>query len=580
MISISPRRVWACSVGVVFLGYTFVACSHPSVNASQSALQDAKLLYPGEVHFKNIRQLTRGGSNAEAYWSFDGRALSFQHKGPPITQDPAEPGTGVACDQIYTMKADGSGDFQFISKNRGRTTCAYYLPKNERVLFASTFATDMKCPPEPDKSKGYVWPIYNSYQLYSTALDGSDLRPLEPGAPRAYNAEATVCHDGSVVFTSDRDGDLDLYVGYLDSLGTLGEVKRVTHELGYDGGAFFSPDCKQLVWRASRPRPGQDKKEYLSLLKNHLVRPGALELWIGNADGSHARQVTRIGAASFAPFFTPDAKAIIFSSNPRDPRGRHFDIYKIQTNGTGLERLSFSNTFDSFPMFSPDGKKLAFSSNRNATQPHETNVFVADWVETAPVPLSIKDEDPANRLAALSVGLTPEKAMQEVLKSGFTLTPSEQKLSASWGKACGKKQPVLITADPANSLSLAAWAEVARKIQGSPTSVRSCFVASLESALPKAKVVLNIGPAGTMEGNRIRVSKEGFKVTPNMTKAFLQDCENRALHCEVTEAPPTHASGARLTFETVGSPSEANYTGAVQMVEVISELALRASAGR
>lgn len=449
------------------------ACTHSRIQKSSG---DPSLLFPGEKYFTNIRQLTHGGTNAEAYWSFDGKWLSFQHKG-----------ADAECDQIDTMRAEGS-DLHRISNGKGRTTCAFYFPNHSRILFSSTFATDEKCPTPPDMSKGYVWPIYNSYQMYSARSDGTDLLPLEPNAPQAYNAEATVCQDGSVVFTSDRNGDLDLYRGQLDSNGTLTQIKQLTSLIGYDGGATFSPDCKKIVWRASRPKPGKETKDYQTLLKNHLVRPTQLEIWVANADGSHPRQVTQMNAASFAPTFTPDGKHILFSSNPRDPRGRHFDLYIIHENGTGLERVSYSNTFESFPMFSPDGKKLAFSSNRNAKDPHETNVFVVDWVDSTEKTNS--PDDATNRLQStveklsapemdgrgvgtagirkaenlvseefrqlglkpLSQALRVEKNFSEFFQN-VEFKPTEtrpttfaQNVVGTWGDACGKTRPTLIGA--------------------------------------------------------------------------------------------------------------------------------------
>jgi Tol biopolymer transport system component len=356
------------------------ACAHPAPDPSGGAT----LLQPGEVHFKSLRQLTAGGTNAEAYWSFDGKHLSYQHKGGVADPEPE-------CDQIYSIRADGSEKTR-ISNGRGRTTCSYYLPGDSRILYSSTFKAGAACPAKPDMSKGYVWPIYSTYQMYTSPAEASleerkrDVVPMEPGAPSAYNAEATVCKDGSVVFTSDRDGDLEMYVAKLEKGGTLKGIKRITHTPGYDGGAFFSQDCSKLVWRASRPRVGKELNEYQTLLKRHLVKPGALEIWLANADGSHARQLTRMGSASFAPSFTPDNQAVVFASNPRDPRGRGFDLYKINVNGTGLERVTFSNTFESFPLFSPDGKWVAFSSNRNAKEAHETNVFVAEWTHPATIP--------------------------------------------------------------------------------------------------------------------------------------------------------------------------------------------------
>lgn len=346
--------------------------------APQFPVTIGSLQFPGEVHLANIRQLTSGGTNAEAYWSYDGKWLTLQAKGAGIMGIPAP---GPECDQIYRMRADGT-DAQLVSTGKGRTTCSFFQPGDQNILYSSTHAADAACPTEPDRSKGYVWPIYDSYQLYSVDPAKPDsIVQMEPGAPRAYNTEAVTCRDGSVIFTSDRDGDLELYTAKIDRQGLLSGIKRITHTPGYDGGAFFSQDCKKIVWRASRPKSAKELQDYQSLLKQHLVRPTQLEIYTADADGRNARQVTKLNAASFAPYFTPDASRILFSSNFGDPKGRSFALYSIKTNGTELERITFSGTFDGFPMFSPDGKKLAFSSNRNAAKPRETNVFVADWIE-------------------------------------------------------------------------------------------------------------------------------------------------------------------------------------------------------
>lgn len=469
-------------------------CSHAPTVPGGNPGGDPGLHYPAEVHLENIRQLTFGGTNAEAYWSFDGKWFSDQHRG----FGPEGPG----CDQIYRLSVDGKTN-QMVSNGKGRTTCSFYFPDNSRILYSSTFASDSACPAPPDMSHGYVWPIYPTFQMYSAKPDGSDTLPLEPGAPKAYNAEGTVCKDGSVVFTSDRDGDLDLYTAKLDPMGTMKDIKRVTFGLGYDGGAFFSSDCKKLVWRASRPRPGAETEEYNGLLKQHLVKPTQLEIWTANADGSHAHQVTRMNSASFAPFFTPDGGKIIFASNPRDPHGRGFDLYMINTDGSGLERITYSNTFESFPMFSPDGKYLSFSSNRNNKEPHETNVFLADWVPNPsgvrrPEPLS-SQADPADRFKAVverlsaadtegrgpgtpglsiaenyvenqfkAVGLQPffesfkhsfedkppgtgyrqpvSIKMGKDAKDGSDVIVQASNLIGTWGKGCGYSQPVMVGA--------------------------------------------------------------------------------------------------------------------------------------
>ena len=321
------------------------------------------LAHPGERHLRNVRQLTFGGENAEAYFSFDGRLLVFQS-----TRD------GAACDRLYTMRTDGS-DVRQVSSGEGRVTCGYFFPGGERILYSSTQASGAACPPKPDYSQGYVWALYD-YQLYTARPDGSDVRPLAP-APGAYNAEGTISRDGWLVFTSTRDGDLDLYKMRLDGSGLV----RLTHTLGYDGGAFFSADGKRIVFRASRPEGDAEIAQYRALLAQRLVRPGKLEIYTMNADGSDVRQVTHLGAASFAPFFHPDGRRIIFASNVGDPTGRNFDLYLVNDDGTGLERITTNETFDGFPMFSPDGKQLVFASNRNGSRPHETNVFIADWVE-------------------------------------------------------------------------------------------------------------------------------------------------------------------------------------------------------
>jgi len=338
-----------------------LGCARPA--GPFAAPARSELALPGERHLRNVRQLTFGGENAEAYFSFDGKELVFQ----------ASP-EGAPCDQEYVMRADGAG-VRRVSTGKGRVTCGYFFPDGSRLLYASTHETSAECPPKPDLSQGYVWPLHD-YQLYTARPDGSDLRPLAP-APGSYNAEATISADGWIVFTSTRDGDLELYKMRLDGSG----LTRLTHTLGYDGGAFFSADGKRIVFRASRPSGPEEEAEYRRLLGGKLVRPGKLEIYTMNADGSDVRQVTRLGAGSFAPFFHPDGRRILFASNVGDPRGRNFDIYMVNDDGTGLERITTNETFDGFPMFSPDGKKLVFASNRNGRRTGETNVFVADWVE-------------------------------------------------------------------------------------------------------------------------------------------------------------------------------------------------------
>jgi Tol biopolymer transport system component len=325
-----------------------------------------------ELHLTDLRQLTRGGENAEAYWSPDGAELVLQSTHPPY-----------ACDQIFRLPADGSGGSSLVSTGTGRTTCSYFTADGRRILYSSTHLAATACPPPPDRSHGYVWPIDPGYEIFSGLPDGSDLVRLTEN--QAYDAETTVCPlDGSMIFTSTRDGDLELY--RMDAGGK--NVRRLTEAPGYDGGAFFSPDCSRIVWRASRPKEGPELEDYRRLLAQGLVRPSKLEIWVAAADGSDARQVTYLDAASFAPSFFPDGRRIIFSSNYGDPKGREFELWAINGDGTDLERITFTPGFDGFPMFSPDGSRLAFASNRNQSAPGETNVFVARWRDGGGAPVA------------------------------------------------------------------------------------------------------------------------------------------------------------------------------------------------
>lgn len=322
------------------------------------------LLHPRETRLRNLRQLTFGGENAEAYFSGDGRSLIFQSK-----RD------GRACDQIYRMRTDGAG-LRMVSTGAGATTCSYIFPNGKRILYASTHHASRECPTPPDRSRGYVWPIHPEFDIYTANADGKNPKRLTttPG----YDAEATVSADGRrIVFTSVRDGDLDIYV--MDADGR--NLKRLTSELGYDGGPFFSRDGKRIVYRAYHPKTPEQVARYRRLLSENVIEPNNFEIWVMDADGRNKRQVTRLGVASFAPYFTLDGERVIFSSNYPNPRGRDFNLFVVKLDGTGLEQVTFNETFDGFPMFSPDGKRLVFASNRNAARAGDTNVFIADWVE-------------------------------------------------------------------------------------------------------------------------------------------------------------------------------------------------------
>lgn len=317
-----------------------------------------------EPRLVNVRQLTFEGENAEAYFSNDGTRLVYQ-------RTPAEGG----CDQIFSFDL-ATGEQQLVSTGTGRTTCSYFYPDDDRVIFASTHAESEMCPAPPDMSQGYVWAVYPSYDLWLADDDGGNLTRLTdtPG----YDAEATLSPQGDrMIFTSTRDGDLDLYTMALDG----SDVRRVTDRVGYDGGAFFSPDGTKIVWRAHYPEEGPEMDDYLRLLDQGLIRPSSLEVYVADADGSNVQQVTDNGAANFGPYFHPSGEKIIFSSNMDDPTGRNFDLYMINVDGTGQERITWTDDFDGFPMFSPDGRYLVWGSNRNPSHEGNTNVFIAEWVE-------------------------------------------------------------------------------------------------------------------------------------------------------------------------------------------------------
>ncbi|MGH9779295.1 MAG: hypothetical protein ACRD5I_12870 [Candidatus Acidiferrales bacterium] len=349
-------------------GAALLWAQHEQHPEKKMAPSEKPLALPEETHLRNVKQLTFEGENAEAYFSADGRWLIYQSAGP-----------GVPCDQIFVVHTEpGAAAPRMVSTGKGKTTCAYFFPDGDRILYSSTHLAGPECPPRPDYSRGYVWPVYAGYDIFTARPDGSELKQLTDSGN--YDAEATISPDGTkIVFTSMRDGDLDIYV--MDADGR--NVKRLTSELGYDGGPSFSPDGTKIVYRAHHPTDPAEVEDYKSLLAQGLLRPTKLEIWVMDADGGNKRPATSNGKANFAPFWHPDGKRIIFSSNmaAEDPRSRNFDLYLINEDGSGLERVTYSPEFDGFPMFSRDGRKLVFASNRASRQRGETNVFLADWVE-------------------------------------------------------------------------------------------------------------------------------------------------------------------------------------------------------
>jgi tricorn protease-like protein len=362
---------------IAFLS-VLISCKNTSeektngINTESTMVVESKtdtLIYPEEKHFKSMRQITFGGDNAEAYWSFDDKQLVFQSNFKDW---------GMECDQMFLMNAEDSFKDKkppMISTGKGRTTCAYFLPDNKHFVYASTHLEDDACPEVPLRKNGkYVWPVYNSFDIFVADLEGNITAQLtnEPG----YDAEATVSPKGDkIVFTSTRSGDLELYTMNIDG----SNVKQITNQLGYDGGAFFSPDGSKLIFRSSRPKTESEIKAYKEMLAQGLVQPTDMELYICNADGTELRQLTNLGNANWSPFFHPSGEKILFSSNFEAERGFPFNLYMIDLDGKNLERITHGETFDAFPVFSNDGKYLVFSSNRNNGGGRDTNLFIAEW---------------------------------------------------------------------------------------------------------------------------------------------------------------------------------------------------------
>lgn len=349
------------------------SCNNSSKIASASPAVDT-LKYAEEMHFKNIQQLTFGGDNAEAYWSYDGKYLVFQRTN---SKD------GIPCDQIFvgkvpTKKAE-KFNYKMVSTGKGRTTCAFFTKDGKHIIYASTHLGSEACPPTPDRAKygnKYIWPLYNTFDIFMADLNGKIVKQLTNS--KGYDAEATLSPDGKkMIYTSTKDGDIDLYIMDLAS----GKEQRITNMTGYDGGAWFSPDGTKLIWRASRPKTESEIKEYKDLLAENLVAPTNMEVWVANADGSNPQMVTNLEKANWAPNFMPDGKRFIFCSNHEYKRGFPFNMYMADADGGNITKISRDKGFDAFPMFSPDGKKIVFCSNRNNGGTRDTNIFIADWVE-------------------------------------------------------------------------------------------------------------------------------------------------------------------------------------------------------
>jgi TolB protein len=368
------KKYMATMVFILSYTYAMAQLRHGiNIEGSYQSIWHDSLLLPEEKKIKNIRQLTFGGDNAEAYWSFDGKHIVFQRT---IVKE------NILCDQIFygrlPTKKNKKFTYKLVSTGKGRTTCAFFTKDNKHIVYASTHEAADSCPPPVDKAKygnRYIWPLYKGFDIYMADLKGNIVKKLTN--TNGYDAEATISPDGSkMLFTSTRDGDLDLYIQDLNT----NEVKRITYDLGYDGGAWFNNDGTKIIWRASRPKTAEEVDEYKKLLADNVVAPTNMEVFTANVDGSNIKQITKLGKANWAPNFMPDGN-IIFCSNHEYARGFPFNMYTCNANGNNITKISRDKGFDAFPMFSPDGTKIVFCSNRNNGGTRDTNIFIADWVK-------------------------------------------------------------------------------------------------------------------------------------------------------------------------------------------------------
>jgi Tol biopolymer transport system component len=323
-----------------------------------SFLFSKNLIFKGEEKYiSNLKKLTKGGDNAEAYFSWDDKYLIFQSIKKPYK-----------CDQIFIMDINGKNK-KLVSTGFGRTTCSYFLPDNEKIIYSSTHHLSKECPEVPKLNlKRYYWTIFD-YEIYLAKRNGEIIRKLTNNPE--YDAEGVVSKNGKIVFTSFRDGDIGIYM-----MDTLGNVKKIINEFGYEGGPWFSPSGDKIVFRAFYPENEEEKEKYVELLEKRVVSPPYMEIFIIDTTGENLRKITDFKKICFAPSWHPSGEYIIFSANLENPW--NFDLYIIGIDGKGLERITYYEGFDSFPMFSHDGKKLVFCSNRGGKK-GETNVFICDW---------------------------------------------------------------------------------------------------------------------------------------------------------------------------------------------------------
>jgi Tol biopolymer transport system component len=318
------------------------------------------------------QQITSEGDNGESYFSPDGKWLIFQSKQRPTHEN----------SQIYTYELSTKKEKR-ITHHDGDDTCSYFSPDGKKIVYASTtdeIKEQVTFEPEPPKAappastpaptasatpapsaKKYEWK-FQPYEIYLADADGSHIKRLTQS--KGYDAENVFSPDGrSILFTSLRDGDLELYTMRVDARGETSKPIRLTDKKGYDGGGFYSPDGKKIVWRGFH-----DEK-------------GHAQIYVADRWGKNIKTLTQAEAINWCPFWHPEGKKIIFSSNRRlsndSDKKPKFEIYQMNADGTCLKRLTDGPGANILPSFSPDGKKISYTSNRTG----KSQIYVMDYNE-------------------------------------------------------------------------------------------------------------------------------------------------------------------------------------------------------
>uniref|UniRef100_A0A914Z663 Uncharacterized protein n=1 Tax=Panagrolaimus superbus TaxID=310955 RepID=A0A914Z663_9BILA len=359
-----------------------------------SSNQSSTIVFEGEKHLQNIRQLTFTGQNAEGYFAFQSNSIVYQAAGGDY---------GSQCDGIYRLNYNPDSEDitpQRLSTGLGSCTCSYLMPDDKRAIFASTFleanpakisdpklgtCNEKKCQSQQAQTDpilkqlcntSYTWDLHPSYDIFLVDEYGNFLERItdSPG----YDAEGAISPDGKLmVFTSIRSGDPEIWIYNFETK----KFKQITHDLGYDGGPFFSPDGKKIGFRASRPQTPAEISKYKQLLSYNLVEPNLMELYTINVDGSGIRRINKLGNSNWSPFYLNDNRRIVFSSNMGQQTFGIFNLYVINDDGTGLEQVTNSNGFEAFPMMSRDGRFLIWGSSRGAKASTDLNLFIAQWID-------------------------------------------------------------------------------------------------------------------------------------------------------------------------------------------------------